>query len=34
MIIKDVTKKTRKDAITLLSEINDLCIVAWAVDGR
>ena len=34
MITRDITHKARKDAATLLPEINDLYIVAWAVDGR
>ena len=34
VITRDVTHKARRDAATLLSEINDLYIIAWAVDGR
>ena len=34
MITRDVTHKPTKDATTLLPDINDLCIVVWAVDGR
>ena len=34
LITRDVTHKPRKDATTLVSEINDLCVVVWAVDGR
>ena len=34
MITRDVTHKPTKDTTVLLSEINDLCIVVWAVNGR
>ena len=34
MITRDVTHKPRKDTTTLLPDINDLCIVVWAVNGR
>ena len=34
MITRDITHKPPKDTTTLLSDINDLCIVVWAVNGR
>ena len=34
MITRGVTHKSTKDAATLLPEINNLCVVVWAVDGR
>ena len=34
MITRYVTHKPTKDSTTLLPDINDLCVVVWAVDDR